>query len=91
LVKSSPDLEVEREAVEGMAMLAFERGDNEEAERSGSGRWARGGDPAATARCGLGLAMRRLRAGDHVRAGDLLEQALVRAGRPATGSCRVAC
>jgi tetratricopeptide (TPR) repeat protein len=64
--------------VEASATLAYDRGRNEEAEAL----WQRaltlaGSDPAAVARCEIGLATRYLRSGDPDRARALLEQALV--------------
>ena len=72
-----PDPEVEREALEASAMLAYEQGRNVEAE----GLWQRAlaladGDAAAMARCEIGLANRYLRSGAHNQARELLERAL---------------
>ena len=80
LLRREPEPEVEREAVETAALLAFEGGRNEEAEQL----WHRAmqlaaGDPAAQARCRIGLANRYLRAGDGDRALHTLEQALTTA------------
>lgn len=80
LLRREPDPEVEREAVETSALLAFEAGRNDEAERL----WHRamdlaGEDPAAVARCRIGLANRYLRMGDGARALEALQQALVTA------------
>ncbi|MCA9490099.1 MAG: tetratricopeptide repeat protein [Myxococcales bacterium] len=78
VLRFEPDPEVEREAYEASALLAFDQGRNEEAEEL----WQRalalaGSDPAAEARCRIGLANRHLRAGDHDKASELLERALV--------------
>jgi tetratricopeptide (TPR) repeat protein len=77
LLRTEPDPEIEREAVEASAMLAFEEGRNEQAELL----WQEAltlaeGDPAAVARCQIGLANRHLRSGDHERAQELLLEAL---------------
>jgi class 3 adenylate cyclase/tetratricopeptide (TPR) repeat protein len=80
LLRREPDREVEREAVETAALLAFESGRNEEAEQ----HWQRAmalaaDDPAAVARCRIGLANRYLRMGDGDRALLTLDQALTTA------------
>ncbi|MEZ4239404.1 MAG: tetratricopeptide repeat protein [Myxococcota bacterium] len=77
VLRIDPDPDVEREAVEASAILAFGLGQNEEAEEL----WQQAlkladGNPAAMARCQIGLANRYLRSGDHDRARELLERAL---------------
>jgi len=77
LLRSDPDPKIELETVEALATLAYEEGRNVEAEDL----WQRAlelakDDPAAFARCQIGLANRYLRSGDHDRAQGLLEQAL---------------
>jgi tetratricopeptide (TPR) repeat protein len=77
LLRADPDPQIELEAVEALATLAYEEGRNQEAESL----WERAlalakDDPAAFARCQIGLANRYLRSGDHERAHGLLEQAL---------------
>ncbi|MEQ1503078.1 MAG: protein kinase [Myxococcota bacterium] len=76
-LRADPDPLIEREAVEASAMLAYDQGRNEQAETL----WQRAlalaeGDPAAQARCEIGLANRYLRSGEHDRARQLLERAL---------------
>jgi serine/threonine protein kinase/tetratricopeptide (TPR) repeat protein len=80
LLRREPDGEVEREAVETAALLAFEGGRNDDAERL----WHRalalaGEDAAASARCRIGLANRYLRMGDGDRALAALQVALATA------------
>jgi serine/threonine protein kinase/class 3 adenylate cyclase/tetratricopeptide (TPR) repeat protein len=77
LLRIDPDPKIELETVEALATLAYEEGRNVEAEAL----WQRAlelakDDPAAFARCQIGLANRYLRSGDHDRAQELLEQAL---------------
>ncbi len=76
-LRSEPDPEVEREAVEASAMLAFEEGRNADAELLWQQAMALAeGDSAAMARCQIGLANRFLRSGAHDRAGELLFEAV---------------
>ncbi|MEQ1567624.1 MAG: protein kinase [Myxococcota bacterium] len=84
VLRTEPDEQVEREAVEASALLAYEQGRNQDAEAL----WQRalvlaGTDLSAVARCEIGLANRYLRSGEHDRARSLLEKALgtARAGR----------
>jgi serine/threonine protein kinase/tetratricopeptide (TPR) repeat protein len=76
-LRIEPDVEVERETVETAAQLAYGQGRYEDAEHL----WQRAlalseDDPAARARCEIGLANRYLRSGEHDRARELLEHAL---------------
>jgi serine/threonine protein kinase/tetratricopeptide (TPR) repeat protein len=80
LLRRDPDPAVEREAVETAALVSFEAGNNDEAERL----WHRAmtlavDEPAAVARCRIGLANRYLRMGDGDRALQTLEVALATA------------
>jgi eukaryotic-like serine/threonine-protein kinase len=77
VLRIEPEREVEREALEASAILSFDLGQNEEAEALWQSALALAeGDPAAVARCQIGLANRFLRSGDHDRARELLERAL---------------
>lgn len=70
------DAELELEAIEASAILAHERGDNEESELQWHEALARAQhNPGATARCLIGLANRHLRAGETDVAAPLLERA----------------
>jgi class 3 adenylate cyclase/tetratricopeptide (TPR) repeat protein/tRNA A-37 threonylcarbamoyl transferase component Bud32 len=77
LLRVDDEPEVRREALEALADLAFEEGDDARAE----GLWEEaldlaGDDRVARARCWLGLASRHLRSGAHDRAEQLLGVAL---------------
>ncbi|MBX2803594.1 MAG: protein kinase [Myxococcales bacterium] len=77
LLRVEEDAELEREALEASAVLAFELGQYERAE----GLWQQvldqaSDDLSAVARCEVGLANRHLRTGDHERAAVLFEAAL---------------
>ncbi len=74
------DAELELEAIEASAVLAHDRGDNEEAELQWQEALLRAQqNPSATARCLIGLATRHLRAGAPDEAAPLLERAEVAA------------
>ncbi len=80
LLEIEDDPELEMEALEASAGLAFDRGSHAEAEAL----WERAieladDDLVAVARCEIGLANRHLRMGDYGRAARLLERALVTA------------
>ena len=82
LARIEGDPELAMETLEAAAHLAYEQGLNERAEALwqealGHAR----GDPAATARCRLGMASRRIREGDLAAASDLLDEALDSARR----------
>ncbi len=80
LLRADDEVEVRREALEGLADLAFDEGDDEAAEALWHEALALAEhDPVASARCRLGLASRHLRSGQHDRAEKLLETALVEA------------
>ncbi|MFT5456811.1 MAG: tetratricopeptide (TPR) repeat protein, partial [Myxococcota bacterium] len=78
LLEHAPDPAIEVEILEAQAELAFDSGRNAQAESLWELALARAADdPAAEARCQLGLGNRFIRSGDHDRAGPLLEAALV--------------
>jgi len=76
LLRLEDDPDVEREALEAAAALAFDEGRDDEATRLWNQAMASARDPVATARCQLGLATRHIRAGDLDRAAPLLAEAL---------------
>ncbi len=78
MLRNEDDPELEREALEASATLAYDQGQHDKAEEL----WEQAidlarGDLVAVARCEIGLANRHLRGGDHERAQELLERALV--------------
>jgi len=80
LARIEDDAELRMETLEAAANLAYERGQNEEAESL----WREAlqhaaDDTAATARCHLGMASRRIREGELAPAATLLEKALAAA------------
>jgi tetratricopeptide (TPR) repeat protein len=78
LLRIEPDRDLEQKASEWAAVLAFEQGKNAEAEALWQQALAHAiGDPAAEARCEIGLANRYLRNGRYDEAGPLLDRALI--------------
>ena len=80
LARIEDDPELRMETLEAAANLAYERGQNEEAESL----WREAlqhahGDASANARCHLGMASRRIREGELAEAATLLEKALAAA------------
>lgn len=77
LLRVESDAELELQAAEAEAGLAFDDGRNAEAEALwGQALALAEGDPAAIARCELGLANRHIRNGQHDAASPRLERAL---------------